>query len=337
LSEIKNNYLYNHIKVSVFLILTIICIGTSVYYFVFNFTMINAFYMTVITLGTVGYGETEPLNSDGRIFTSFLILFGIFIFAYAFSVLSAYLVSKNINFNLKKRKMENVIKAFKGHTIVCGFGRNGSQAAARLKAYKKDFVVIDESIEAIAMLEKEGMLYIIGNATEDDILIQAGIKNASHLITCLPQDTDNVFIVLTAKQLNPKLKVISRASDDSSVKKLKIAGANNIIMPDKIGGDHMASLVVTPDLVEFLDNLSISTSSHMNIQEIILSRLPHIKYLEELNIKERTGCTIMGYKKGDGTYVINPDLTIPVDAHGRIIVLGNHDQISKLNAEFKIL
>ena len=108
-------------------------------------------------------------------------------------------------------------------------------------------------------------------------------------------------------------------------------------MPDKIGGDHMASLVVTPDLVEFLDNLSISTSSHMNIQEIILSRLPHIKYLEELNIKERTGCTIMGYKKGNGTYVINPDLTIPVDAHGRIIVLGNHDQISKLNAEFKIL
>lgn len=335
--EIKNNYLYNHIKVSIFLMLTIMCIGTSVYFFVFHFTLVNAFYMTVITLGTVGYSETEPLDSEGRIFTSLLIMFGIFIFAYAFSVLSAYLVSKNINFNFKKRKMETTIQSFKGHTIVCGFGRNGSQAAARLKAYKKDFVVIEENSDAISSLEKEGMLYIIGNATEDDTLIKAGIKNASHLITCLPHDTDNVFIVLTAKQLHPKLKVVSRASEESSVKKLKIAGADNIIMPDKIGGDHMASLVVTPDLVEFLDNLSISTASHMNIQEIILSRLPHIKSLEELNIKDRTGCTVMGYKKGDGTYVINPDSNIPVDANGRIIVLGNHEQISRLNAVFDIL
>ncbi len=317
--------------------LTIMCIGTSVYYFVFNFTLINAFYMTVITLGTVGYSETEPLDSDGRIFTSLLILFGIFIFAYAFSVLSAYLVSKNINFNFKKRKMETTIQSFKGHTLVCGFGRNGSQAAARLKAYKKDFVVIEENSDAISTLEKEGMLYIIGNAIEDDTLIKAGIKNASHLITCLPHDTDNVFIVLTAKQLNAKLKVVSRASEESSVKKLKIAGADNIIMPDKIGGDHMASLVVTPDLVEFLDNLSISTASHMNIQEIILSRLPQIKSLEQLQIKERTGCTVMGYKKGDGTYVINPDSNIPVDTNGRIIVLGNHEQISRLNAVFEIL
>jgi voltage-gated potassium channel len=293
--------------------------------------------MTVITLGTVGYSETEPLDSDGRIFTSLLILFGIFIFAYAFSVLSAYLVSKNINFNFKKRKMETTIQSFKGHTLVCGFGRNGSQAAARLKAYKKDFVVIEENSDAISTLEKEGMLYIIGNAIEDDTLIKAGIKNASHLITCLPHDTDNVFIVLTAKQLNAKLKVVSRASEESSVKKLKIAGADNIIMPDKIGGDHMASLVVTPDLVEFLDNLSISTASHMNIQEIILSRLPQIKSLEQLQIKERTGCTVMGYKKGDGTYVINPDSNIPVDTNGRIIVLGNHEQISRLNAVFEIL
>ncbi|MFZ1457021.1 MAG: potassium channel protein, partial [Saprospiraceae bacterium] len=280
--------------------------------------------------------EVEPLSDEGRMFTAFLILIGIFIFAYAFSILSAYLVSLNINLSFNKKKMESKIDLLNGHTIICGYGRNGKQAASKLKSFKKKLVIIEQKEEAIKDIQENDFLYIEGNATDDETLIKAGVHRALNLITCLPQDADNLFIVLTAKQLNNNITIVSRASEESSIKKLRIAGADNIIMPDKIGGDHMASLIVTPDLVEFLDNLSVSSNEQMNIQEILLKDLPDVKKLDEMKIKERTGCTVIGYKKQDGTYIINPDIQTPVDTEGRIIVLGNFDQINKLNSVFQI-
>ncbi|MBK6785899.1 MAG: potassium channel protein [Saprospiraceae bacterium] len=332
----NDSYLINHIKIALLLILVVILGGTFVYHFVFDFTLLNSLYMTIITIGTVGFSEVEPLTEGGKLFTSFIILVGIFIFAYAFSVLSAYIISININFNFISNKMEKEIKNLKGHTIICGYGRNGKQSSLRLNNYKQPFVVIDHNQEALEELEKQEGYFVKGNATDDDILIKAGIMNASHLISCLPKDTDNLFIVLTAKQLNRNITIVSRASEESSIKKLKIAGADNIIMPDKIGGDYMASLIVTPDLVEFLTRISVVSDNHMNIQEIVLADLPDIKTLEEIKIKERTGCTIIGLKKEDGTYIINPELGMPIDTNGRIIVLGNTEQINKLNNVFHI-
>jgi voltage-gated potassium channel len=333
----NKTYLQNHLKVSVILIFSIILAGTLCYHYAFDFSWLNAFYMTVITIGTVGYGEVEPLSDEGRMFTSFLILISIFIFAYAFSILSAYLVSLNINLSFNKKKMESKIDLLKGHTIICGYGRNGKQAASRLKSFRKNLVIIEQKEEAVKEIQENEFLYVQGNATDDETLTKAGVKMAANLITCLPLDTDNLFIVLTAKQLNNRIQIISRASEESSIKKLRIAGADNIIMPDKIGGEHMASLIVTPDLVEFLDNLSVSSNEQMNIQEILLEDLPNIKTLDEMKIKEQTGCTVIGYKKKDGTYIINPDFNIPVDTEGRIIVLGNYDQIKKLNSVFQII
>ncbi|MBK7637324.1 MAG: potassium channel protein [Saprospiraceae bacterium] len=334
--QVNKSYLQNHLKISVFLIFLIILAGTLSYHYVFDFSWLNAFYMTVITIGTVGFGEVEPLSDEGRMFTAFLILIGIFIFAYAFSILSAYLVSLNINLSFNKKKMESKIDLLNGHTIICGYGRNGKQAASKLKSFKKKLVIIEQKEEAIKDIQENDFLYIEGNATDDETLIKAGVHRALNLITCLPQDADNLFIVLTAKQLNNNITIVSRASEESSIKKLRIAGADNIIMPDKIGGDHMASLIVTPDLVEFLDNLSVSSNEQMNIQEILLKDLPDVKKLDEMKIKERTGCTVIGYKKQDGTYIINPDIQTPVDTEGRIIVLGNFDQINKLNSVFQI-
>ena len=334
--QVNKSYLQNHLKISVFLIFLIILAGTLSYHYVFDFSWLNAFYMTVITIGTVGFGDVEPLSDEGRMFTAFLILIGIFIFAYAFSILSAYLVSLNINLSFNKKKMESKIDLLNGHTIICGYGRNGKQAASKLKSFKKKLVIIEQKEEAIKDIQENDFLYIEGNATDDETLIKAGVHRALNLITCLPQDADNLFIVLTAKQLNNNITIVSRASEESSIKKLRIAGADNIIMPDKIGGDHMASLIVTPDLVEFLDNLSVSSNEQMNIQEILLKDLPDVKKLDEMKIKERTGCTVIGYKKQDGTYIINPDIQTPVDTEGRIIVLGNFDQINKLNSVFQI-
>jgi len=308
--------------------------AVSVYHWIFEYSWIDAFYMTIITITTVGFGEVVPLSSEGKIFTSILILFSIFIFAYAVTTVSAYLVTINSVFNYNKRKMEKNIDKLSGHVIICGYGRNGRQAAQKLKSYDKEFVIIEQNKDHIEDVQREGYLYVTGNAIEDDTLIKAKIKKADFIISTLPSDSDNVFITLTAKQLNNKILVVSRASDESSIKKLKIAGADNIIMPDMIGGDHMASLIVAPDLIEFLDNLSLSTSGSMNIQEILLKGLPEIKTISQLKIKDKTGCTIIGYKTHEGDYIINPDADMPVVDEGRIIVLGNPLQIQRLNHVF---
>ena len=332
----QNDYLRSGLWKSLLLITALILIGILGYYYLFGYSIIDAFYMTVITVGTVGFGEVTPLDDFGKIFTSLLILFSIFIFAYAVTTISAYLVSINSILDFKKRKMQQKINSLKNHVIICGYGRNGKQASVKLKSYKRDFVIIEQNKDIIESLSQEGILNIEGNATDDEILLKAGIENASFLITSLPSDSDNVFITLTAKQLNSKLSIYSRASEESSLKKLKIAGADHVIMPDKIGGDHMASLIVAPDLIEFLDNLSASTSGTMNVQEIMLTKLPQIKTIKDLHIRENTGCTVIGYKMSNGEYIVNPESDLRVETDGRIIVLGNTSQIQRLNTVFEL-
>lgn len=332
----NSNYLYAHLIVAIVLVILLIVIATGIYYWVFDYDWVDALYMTIITIGTVGFGEVNPLSEGGKIFTSVLILVGIFIFAYAFTTISAYLVSINSVFNFNQKKMETNIRNLKGHIIICGYGRNGKQVANKLRRFKRDFVIIEQNPNSIKEISEEKFLYVEGNATEDDVIQKAGIANAKYLITTLPSDTDNVFITLSSKQMKKDIIVVSRASEESSIKKLKIAGADNIIMPDKIGGDHMASLIVAPDLIEFLDNLSVPETGSMNIQEIILSSFPEIKTIADLKIHEKTGCTVIGYKNQEGHYIINPGSNHKVEQQGRIFVLGNNQQINKLNIEFKL-
>lgn len=332
----KNEYLNTRLINALILMALLLCFGILGYYYLFGYGFVDAIYMTVITVGTVGFGEVNPLDASGKIFTSILILLSIFIFAYAVTTISAFLISVNSIDKYKKRKMQQKINAFRDHTILCGFGRNGRQAAIKLQNYKKAFVIIEQNLQAIQILEEEGFPHIYGNATDDEVLISAGISNAKFLITTLPSDSDNVFITLTAKQLNNKIQIYSRASEDSSTKKLKIAGAQHVVMPDKIGGDHMASLIVAPDLIEFMDNLYDSSNGKMKIQEIVLSKQPEVKSLNELAIKESTGCIIIGYKSGVGEYIINPPQDLLVENKGRVIVLGDEEQINKLHKVFNI-
>lgn len=333
-SRIESVYLNTNLVRALVLVVLLLAIGVGGYYFAFGYDLVDAFYMTVITIGTVGFGEVHPLDEGGKIFTSFLILFSIFLFAYAVTTISAYLVSINSTKSLKTKRMQQKIQNLSHHIIVCGYGRNGKQAVEKLQAYGREFVIIEQDKEVVNILEQENLLYVEGNGTEDDTLIKAGIHQASFLITTLPSDTDNVFITLTAKQLNPKLTIYSRASEESSCKKLKIAGAQNVIMPDKIGGDHIASLIVAPDLIEFLDNLSSFHAGKMNIQEIIISPQHKLNKIGDLMILEKTGCTVIGYKSTSGEYIINPGNEYTVQPQGRIIVLGNNDQINLLNNMF---
>jgi voltage-gated potassium channel len=293
--------------------------------------------MTVITVTTVGFGELQPFSPEEKIFTIFLILTSITIFGYAISAFSEYLVSGKLFEQLKQRRVEKQIGYLKGHTIVCGYGRNGQQAILKLKNYNQKFVVVEKDKEKIDELDALGVLNIQGDATLDETLIRAGIEKASFLITALPSDADNLFVVLTVSQLNKSCKVISRASNESSYSKLKIAGADNVIMPDKLGGDHMASLVVTPDVIEFVDRLTIEGETTANLEEIAVNDLPE-KYLNktilDLDLRKQTGCTVIGFRNPDKEYLINPEANIKLVANSQLIVLGRPEQIMKLREIF---
>lgn len=312
----------------------LIIVGTFGYILIEGYRFLDAFYMTIITVTTVGYGEVSPLSDAGRIFTSFLIITSFGTFAYAVSTITRFVVDGEFNQLFKLQKLSAAIEQLSDHVIICGYGRNGRQAAQVLKKHDKRFVVIEknpELTETISHRYKD--LVLSGDSTQDEVLLKAGILRAKALITTLPIDADNMFIVLTARNLNPKLTIISRASDDGSDIKIKIAGADNVIMPDRVGGAHMASLVMKPDVMEFIDHVTAQGGDNNNLEEITFSNLPeHLrnKTLSDLEIRNKSGANIIGFKTVDGKYVINPSADTRIIPEAKIFVLGTPDQIKKL-------
>ncbi|MER3318632.1 potassium channel family protein [Flagellimonas sp.] len=320
------------------LMVVVLLFGVVGYKMLSDFTWIEAIYMTIITVTTVGFSEVRPLDANAKIFTVFLIVTSVFIFGFAISVVSEYILGRNSLEVLKKKKVKKQIDSLSNHVVVCGFGRNGMQAAEKLIAYKKPFVVIERDKEIIERYE-EDVLFIEGDANEDEVLRQAGIDRAQYLITAVPDDAANLFIVLSARQLNKNLFIISRASQITSVKKLEFAGANKVIMPDKIGGDHMASLVVMPDLITFLDQLSIEGEHTTNLEEVSIEDFTDqmdCNSLRDLDLRRKTGCTIIGYIDPNGKYIINPEADMVLQPNSKVIVLGRPEQIRKLNQMFQI-
>jgi len=320
------------------LMVVVLVFGVVGYKFLSDFTWVEAIYMTIITVTTVGFSEVRPLDANAKIFTVFLIVTSVFIFGFAISVVTEYILGRNSLELLKKKKVKKQIDSLSNHVVVCGFGRNGMQAAEKLIAYKKPFVVIEKDKEIIERHE-ETVLFVEGDANEDDVLIQAGIERAQYLITAVPDDSANLFIVLSARQLNKDLFIISRASQITSVKKLEFAGANKVIMPDKIGGDHMASLVVMPDLITFLDQLSIEGEHTTNLEEVSIEDFTDqmdCNSLRDLDLRRKTGCTIIGYIDPEGNYIINPEADLILQPKSKVIVLGRPEQIRKLNQMFQI-
>jgi len=301
-----------------------ILFGTAGYMVIEHFNFLEALYMTVITISTVGFTEVRPLSESGRIFTIFLILINLGLFTYFVTLLTRFFSDGEFIKLYKQIKMENSIKQLKQHVIICGFGRNGKESAQILFNNKIPFVVLEEKNELEKDIEFDVPYFVKGDATKDEVLLEAGIKNALALITSLPVDADNLFVVLTAKQLNPHLKVISRASQDSSVKKLKIAGADNVIMPDKIGGAHMATLVMLPDVVEMLSIMSTQSNELFRVAEVEASKLIS---LGEIDMWSKTNCTILGIKTDGNQYTINPNAGYQVKPGDRLIVMGSDAQI----------
>lgn len=321
------------------MLISLITIGILGFRIISDYNWINSLYMTIITITTVGFGEVRPLDTPSKIFTIFLILASVIIVGYAISVITEYILSKNNAEELKQKRMQKKIDAMKGHIIICGYGRNGKQATKKLMSHKRKFVVIENDKEIISKHQSEMVPFVYGNANHDETLTEAGVARASCLISALPNDADNLFVVLSARQLNKEIQIISRASRETTYSKLKLAGANNVILPDKIGGDHMASLVVVPDLLEFIDNLSIVGDQNINIERVDAEKLLEngvALSIKELDLRKKTGCNIIGYKTPEGTYIVNPEAEQLIEPKSKIIVLGRNEQIQNLNSIYDI-
>ena len=337
LKELKSNRL-KKLRIAFIIMLVITLIGTAGYTIIENQPFLDSLYMTVITVSTVGYKEAFDLTMAGRIFTLFLIIFSWVAFAYAVSVITTYFLEGEINNILRNYRKKSVLRKMKNHIIIIGYGRNGRQTAQDLLQSHQDFIVVDRDHQLILQEKNENIRFYEGNATKDSTMLDVGIKKARALVTTLPVDADNLFVVLTARSLNPDIYIVSRASDESTERKLEMAGVSKVIMPEKVGGSHMASLVTKPDLVDFLQQISLKGDHETNLEELMCSNLPKDKKtttIGSLNIRSQSGANIVGFKTPEGEYIINPSPETRMVPNAKLFVMGTPEQIDKMKQLMK--
>ncbi len=318
----------------------IVVTGILGYMIIEGASFFDAIYMTTITITTVGYAETIPLSAAGRAFTMFLLITSWLTYAFVITRITQFVISGELNQYFKNRKLMRDISRLQDHVIVCGYGRNGNQAANILTAHNVPFIVVEKDEHLVQRVDAEGngIIRLEGDATDDDVLRAAGVERARALITTLPLDAQNVFIVLSARSLNPRLKIISRASEATSVAKLKKAGADNVIMPDFIGGTHMATLISKPDVVEFIDFLSGEQGHSIHMESVSFDDLPlslKDKSLHDVMGWKKTGVNCIGIKDKDGNFLINPPEDTYITPGMRVIVLGTIEQIREMKGNLQ--
>jgi len=321
------------LTLAITILLSIITIGTECYIHIEDFTFTKAIYMTVITIGTVGFKEVRPLSPEGMWFTVTLIIISIGFFAYAATFLAKYFSEHILSRYSNKKIMEKKIAKMQNHVIVVGYGRNGSQAVEELLTHNIPVVVIENRPKVIEYIKQNPKIaYVEGDATSDTALLHAGVERAKALITALASDADNLFVVITAREMNPKLQIISRASAVTNDRKLKLAGADNVILPDKVGGQKMAKLVIQPDILEFVENIMLKRTGNISLYEISCKKIHNIgaKTIQELGIKEKTGVNIVGVRNPIGEYILNPEPSYLITHNTMLFVLGTSNQVQIL-------
>jgi voltage-gated potassium channel len=314
------------------MLLSIIVIGVTGYMLIEGDSFLNALYMTVITVSTVGFGEVHQLSAGGKIFTMILIISSFTTYAYALTTISTHFFEGQLRFFLGGNRTKSFRK-MQNHVIICGYGRNGQQVAKELKAHNHQYIVIDQNHDVIVKNLEKASYFVEGDSTQDEVLIKANIKAAKALITTLPIDADNLYVVLTARALNPGLEIISRASNESSETKLRMAGVDNVVMPERVGGAHMANLVTNPDVIEFMDHVSVHGEDPTFLEEFQCPEVSSggkVKTIGELAIRKLTGANIIGFKASDGSYILNPKPETKVMPGSKLFVLGTPGQIKAM-------
>ncbi len=322
-----------------FLMTLSLFIGIVGYTIIEGYNVLDAIYMTVVTVSTVGYREVKPLSENGKLFTSIYIISNLVFFAFLVSTVAKYIFEGELNKIFSNIMKGREVSKLRGHIILCGFGRNGRRAALELKNSKKRFLIIEKDNYQIERFPEVAKNYnfFIGDATQDEVLIKAGIRRATTIITTLPSDSENVFITLTARTMNPDIDIISRASDEKVEKKLMRAGANHVVMPDALGGFHMAHIVTKPFIVEFVEMLSGFGNSEYLLEEINYFQVKseyRDKSLAEMDIRKTTGATVFGFKDAQKGIIFNPDPGTVFSNDDILILLGKEDALREFKVKY---
>ncbi len=322
-----------HLKVSITLALSIIIIGTLGYMIIEGWSFVDAFYMAVITVSTVGYKEVHEVDTAGRIFTVFFVLSGVGFTLYVAGAIVQFMVEGRIRIIMGRRRLDKKIEQLKDHYIICGYGRIGRVLCRNLiKRKPMEIVVIENDPESIPVMEQDDMLYVSGNATDETNLLKAGIKRAKCLVAALSTDVDNVFLVLTARQLSPDLNIIARASLNESKSKLKAAGASSVESPYEIGARNMAQRILRPTVTDFLDLAFAHKRKDIQMEEIPVnasSELANVM-LKDSGIRQRFNLIIIAIKKPDGSMVFNPSFESIIMPDDTVIAVGEDDNLQQL-------
>ncbi len=316
-----------------FLALVIVFICGSVGFMVIEgWTFLDASYMTVITLTTVGFSEVNTLSSGGRVFTMVLIVVGMGILLYGVSSVTAFIVEGQLMNIIRRTRMDRNISKLNDHYVICGAGMVGKYVIEEFIRTGRSFVVVEKDDENIKKV-KDKFLWVEGDASEDSVLLNAGINRAKGLITVLPEDKDNLFVVLTARELNPRLKIVSKATEEESIHKLKKAGADHIVSTNFIGGMRIASEMLRPAVTTFLDTMLREKGDSLRIEEVAVpadSKMAGLT-LGEVEVPRKTGLIVIAVKDNkNDKYLYNPHSSQKLNENDSLIVLGSVSQVNKL-------
>jgi voltage-gated potassium channel len=317
---------------SILLVVVIMVAGTLGYVVIEGWEFVDAVYMTVITLATVGYGEVHPVSKAGRIFTIFLILVGVGFLGYVGGSVVQFMVEGRIRSILGRRRLNIQIDRLKNHYIVCGYGRIGRIVCNRLEQKPLDIVVIDRNEELIGAMDEDKVLYLCGEATDESTLLRAGIKQAKGLVASLATDIDNVFLILTARQLNSNLNIVARASSRDSKAKLITAGADIVETPYELGAVAMAQRILRPTVTSFWDLAFSYKAGDIQMEEIPVSPVSSLAnvMLKDSGIRQKYNLIIIAIKKSDNLMEFNPSFETVIRPGDTVVAVGREENLKRM-------
>jgi voltage-gated potassium channel len=332
--EKKYRRLRKELVAGVIALLGVALIGTLWYRLVEGWSWSDAAYMTVITLATVGYGETNPLGNRGRLFTISLILMGVITIGYIVNRFTEALIQGYFQEGIRLRQRRRLIDTLSDHYILCGFGRTGHQIALEFKAEGISFVTIDSQLEQVVAAQELGYVAVQGDATLDETLFKVGIERAICLVAALPSDAENLYTVLSAKTLNPNIRAIARASTEEALKKLKRAGADAVVSPYITGGRRMAAAALRPQVLDFMDGILTGSDRSFYLEEFLIEpqTCPVVgQTLREARLRSQSGALVLAIRREDGELIAGPTGDTPLLAGDMLICMGTAEQLRELN------
>ena len=323
------------IFIALTLLIGLLVTGTVGYLFLEKdnqWRLLDAIYMTVITLTTVGYSNMG-MSDAGRVFTMFLLIGGFGVFTYSVTIATAFLIEGQLQSFFRQQKMIRTVDKLSNHYIICGLGDTGVHVLDEMLKAEVDFVGIEfEEERLIHLSDTRNFLYLQGDATDDELLLRAGIERAQGLVTCLSRDQDNLFVVISARKLNPRLRIASKAVEDNSPGKLITAGADEVVLPDHIGGLRLATGLLQPQLVGFLENMTQNRLDAQFNESIIQEDAPLDGIsLRAASIHEQTGLVVIAIQDSDGTFLYNPPGDKKLVAGDALLVIANQKQLQTLH------